>query len=100
MERHAIERLTAAELQAMDLQRLGESLADAFELLSALSFALESGESKLAELRCAENIDKTVSEKNAVIMQRAVVGNLKTRVRCVRDMRSSLQTMIRSVGVI
>lgn len=104
---HAIERITAKELQAMSLVELGSSLNDCTDAMLALSRELQTVQERLAQLRVLESRSKLSGDttafahaKESIFVTRAVTDNLKIRLRCVREIKSSLQTSIRSVGTL
>lgn len=107
MDYYRIENLTVSEFLAMSLGELGSSLTEALVAVVEISKALQKAQGRLAYLRVNEHRCKLTGDaaglseaKESIFLEMSIIDNYKVRIRCIRDIRSGLQTMIRSVGPI
>lgn len=104
-EEYESEHLTASEMNAMALDKLGGALCAAQETIQLLGRARRKQNKLLAVLRVAANNQKHIgdaiallSTRNRLDTEKAVAENLKIRESAAKDQKSILQSIIKAVG--
>jgi hypothetical protein len=99
MEVLAIESLSVEEVRAMDLRMQVDALSDCLHASIEFGRELISATTQLSRARVSVLRAPSVESKSQVIMAKSVFDALKIRAGTLREMRSILQSLIRSASV-
>ena len=98
-----MDALTGEEIAAMTLVELGQTLNATITTIISLAKERQTQNTRLADLRVRASRYKTLGDKSKldavndeIIIQRAVVDNLRIRASAAKDLKSGLQSTMKS----
>lgn len=100
MQQIAVESMTAEELQALDLSRLGDALAESMVAIAECGREAISARVQLARIRASWARGDPNTPKGEHLAQveeaRALCDTIRLRAGSLRELKSTLQTLIRA----
>lgn len=100
-----IDALTGEDIAAMDAYALGSALNATVTTIIALARERQTQNTRLADLRVRAARFKALDDKiklaavqDEIVIQRAVVDNLRIRASAAKDLKSALQSTMRSAS--
>jgi hypothetical protein len=100
-----LETLTAEEMSAMSLIELGYTLNTVSFAITALAEERQKQNTRFADLKIKSNRYKLLDEKeklaatvDELLLQKSIVDNLRIRHSALRELKTSLQSTMRTVA--
>ena len=101
----ALDALTAEIVKAMSLRELSDTLVVAMFALAEVAVERQAQNTRLADLKIKKNRYKILGEKtmlealdDELLVQKAIVDNLRIRHSALKGLQSSLQSTMRMAG--
>lgn len=102
MQRIAVESMSAVEIQQLDLARLGDALAELMVTIAECGREAISARLGLASLRASDARGTSGIDSGESAAQheeaRALCDTIALRARSLRELKSTLQTLIRATN--